>query len=130
MSFMARPKIDLPGQKTNEIGLTLRDYEGALSTLCAGCGHDSVTAAINRQNLGVHITVHPIIHIRRNSKGVLEAIANQDDDDALSESYIRFAITRETDPEALERLQAEITKVLSGSATFIQSISTGASSLK
>ena len=29
-------------------GLTLRDYEGALSTLCAGCGHDSVTAAIVR----------------------------------------------------------------------------------
>jgi len=46
MSFMARPKIDLPGQKTNEIGLTLRDYEGALSTLCAGCGHDSITAAL------------------------------------------------------------------------------------
>ncbi|MCK7508535.1 MAG: 2-oxoacid:ferredoxin oxidoreductase subunit beta [Desulfobacterales bacterium] len=34
---------DLP---TNELGLTRRDYEGAMSTLCAGCGHDSVTAAI------------------------------------------------------------------------------------
>ena len=32
----------------NELGLTLRDYEGAMSTLCAGCGHDSVTAAIVR----------------------------------------------------------------------------------
>ena len=42
----ARPKIDLPGQKTNEIGMLLRDYEGALSTLCAGCGHDSITAAL------------------------------------------------------------------------------------
>jgi 2-oxoglutarate ferredoxin oxidoreductase subunit beta len=28
--------------------LTLRDYEGAMSTLCAGCGHDSVTAGIVR----------------------------------------------------------------------------------
>jgi 2-oxoglutarate ferredoxin oxidoreductase subunit beta len=46
MTFLARPKITLPGQKTNEIGLTLRDYEGALSTLCAGCGHDSITAAL------------------------------------------------------------------------------------
>ena len=42
----ARPKIDLPGQQTNEIGMVLRDYEGALSTLCAGCGHDSITAAL------------------------------------------------------------------------------------
>ena len=42
----ARPKIDLPGQTTNELGLLLRDYEGALSTLCAGCGHDSITAAL------------------------------------------------------------------------------------
>jgi len=30
----------------NELGLTIRDYEGQMSTLCAGCGHDSVTAAI------------------------------------------------------------------------------------
>jgi len=45
MTF-ARPKINLPGQKVNELGLALRDYEGALSTLCAGCGHDSITAAL------------------------------------------------------------------------------------
>jgi 2-oxoglutarate ferredoxin oxidoreductase subunit beta len=30
----------------NKLGLTSRDYEGTVSTLCAGCGHDSVTAAI------------------------------------------------------------------------------------
>jgi len=42
----ARPKIELPGQEKNDIGLTLRDYEGSLSTLCAGCGHDSITAAL------------------------------------------------------------------------------------
>jgi len=30
----------------NKLGLTSRDYEGMVSTLCAGCGHDSVTAAI------------------------------------------------------------------------------------
>lgn len=46
MTFIAKPKIDIPGQKTNAIGLLRRDYEGVLSTLCAGCGHDSITAAI------------------------------------------------------------------------------------
>jgi 2-oxoglutarate ferredoxin oxidoreductase subunit beta len=46
MTYIAKPRIDLPGQQTNDLGLTSRDYEGALSTLCAGCGHDSITAAI------------------------------------------------------------------------------------
>ena len=46
MTFLAKPRIDLPNQKLNEIGLSLRDYEGSLSTLCAGCGHDSITAAL------------------------------------------------------------------------------------
>jgi 2-oxoglutarate ferredoxin oxidoreductase subunit beta len=32
----------------NSLGLTIRDYEGGMSTLCAGCGHDSVTAALVR----------------------------------------------------------------------------------
>ena len=46
MTYIAKPKIDLPGQRRNDLGLLKRDYEGALSTLCAGCGHDSITAAI------------------------------------------------------------------------------------
>jgi len=46
MTYIQKPNIDLPGRGKNAIGLTLRDYEGGLSTLCAGCGHDSITAAI------------------------------------------------------------------------------------
>jgi 2-oxoglutarate ferredoxin oxidoreductase subunit beta len=46
MSYITKPKITHPGVLKNELGLTRRDYEGAMSTLCAGCGHDSVTAAI------------------------------------------------------------------------------------
>jgi 2-oxoglutarate ferredoxin oxidoreductase subunit beta len=46
MSYGSRPTVTHPGLSRNEIGLTRRDYEGAMSTLCAGCGHDSVTAAI------------------------------------------------------------------------------------
>ena len=46
MTYIRKPKIDLPGQQRNELGLVLRDYEGSLSTLCAGCGHDSITAAL------------------------------------------------------------------------------------
>ncbi len=46
MTYIAKPNIDFPGLSKNKLGLTLRDYEGVLSTLCAGCGHDSITAAI------------------------------------------------------------------------------------
>ncbi len=46
MSFIAKPKVANPGLPRNDLGLNRRDYEGSMSTLCAGCGHDSVTAAI------------------------------------------------------------------------------------
>ena len=46
MSFIAKPKIANLNLPRNELGLTRRDYDGAMSTLCAGCGHDSITAAI------------------------------------------------------------------------------------
>jgi 2-oxoglutarate ferredoxin oxidoreductase subunit beta len=45
---IAKPIAIHPASQRNDLGLTLRDYEGSMSTLCAGCGHDSVTAAIVR----------------------------------------------------------------------------------
>jgi len=45
MTYIAKPKVHHPSLKPNAIGLTRRDYEGAITTLCAGCGHDSITAA-------------------------------------------------------------------------------------
>ncbi len=46
MTYIAKPKDHHPSLQRNEIGLTRRDYEGSITTLCAGCGHDSITAAI------------------------------------------------------------------------------------
>ncbi|MDE2220034.1 MAG: 2-oxoacid:ferredoxin oxidoreductase subunit beta [Gammaproteobacteria bacterium] len=46
MSFMPKPKVAHPDLPKNARGLTRRAYEGSNSTLCAGCGHDSITAAI------------------------------------------------------------------------------------
>lgn len=48
MPSIAKPIAVHPSLHRNELGLTIRDYEGSMSTLCAGCGHDSVTAAIIR----------------------------------------------------------------------------------
>ena len=46
MSYISKPKVSHPKSKTNSLGLRRRDYEGVVSTLCAGCGHDSITAAL------------------------------------------------------------------------------------
>jgi 2-oxoglutarate ferredoxin oxidoreductase subunit beta len=46
VTYIAKPKVHHPSMPKNAVGLTRRDYEGAMSTLCAGCGHDSVTAAL------------------------------------------------------------------------------------
>jgi 2-oxoglutarate ferredoxin oxidoreductase subunit beta len=46
MTYLAKPKLHHPTLARNKVGFTRRDYEGAISTLCAGCGHDSISAAI------------------------------------------------------------------------------------
>ena len=46
MTFIAKPRLHHPGLVRNSLGYTRRDYEGSVSTLCAGCGHDSISAAI------------------------------------------------------------------------------------
>src|SRR6195952_691774 len=48
MPSIAKPIAAHPTAQRNALGLTIRNYEGSMSTLCAGCGHDSITAAITR----------------------------------------------------------------------------------
>lgn len=48
MPSIAKPIAAHPSLQRNQLGLTIRDYEGSMSTLCAGCGHDSITAALVR----------------------------------------------------------------------------------
>jgi len=46
MTYLAKPKLHHPTLPVNKLGFTRRDYEGKVSTLCAGCGHDSISAAL------------------------------------------------------------------------------------
>ena len=73
---------------------------------------DSVFAAINRQGLTVHITVHPVIRVIRNSRGKIDSIAERDETVGRLESFIRFAVDKETDAQQLKLLRQEILKVL------------------
>lgn len=41
-----RPTFRHPELPKNDLGYTRRDYEGVPSTLCAGCGHDSISNSI------------------------------------------------------------------------------------
>jgi len=58
VTYIRKPKVAHPGLARNKLGLTQRSYEGAISTLCAGCGHDSVTAAIIQAVFELNIEPH------------------------------------------------------------------------
>src|SRR5579862_2164088 len=58
MPSIAKPIATHPTLQKNALGLTVRDYEGTMSTLCAGCGHDSITAAIVRAVWELSIVPH------------------------------------------------------------------------
>jgi len=60
MTYLAKPKLHHPQLPTNALGLTRRDYEGAVSTLCAGCGHDSISAAIIQACFDLSLPPHRI----------------------------------------------------------------------
>jgi 2-oxoglutarate ferredoxin oxidoreductase subunit beta len=58
VTSIQKPPVRHPGLQKNALGLTRRDYEGAMSTLCAGCGHDSITAAIIQAFFELDIPPH------------------------------------------------------------------------
>ncbi len=60
MTYITKPKVTHPESAKNSLGLTRRDYEGGLSTLCAGCGHDSITAAIVQAFFEMAIPPHTV----------------------------------------------------------------------
>lgn len=59
MSFY-KPNFRHPSAPKNELGLTEKAYEGGISTLCAGCGHDSISAAIIQAVWGLNIEPHRV----------------------------------------------------------------------
>jgi 2-oxoglutarate/2-oxoacid ferredoxin oxidoreductase subunit beta len=60
MTYIAKPKLHHPSLQRNKAGYTRRDYEGPVSTLCAGCGHDSISAAIIQACFNMDIEPHKV----------------------------------------------------------------------
>src|SRR5437870_3948469 len=63
MTYIVKPKFHHPGLPKNALGYTHRDYEGSISTLCAGCGHDSITAAIIEACFELSVEPHRVAKI-------------------------------------------------------------------
>ena len=63
MSWIAKPRIAHPSLPRNSLGLTRRDYEGGMSTLCAGCGHDSITAALIEALFELNLPPHRVVKL-------------------------------------------------------------------
>ncbi len=55
-----RSKFRHPALPKNDLGYTVDYYEGSLSTLCAGCGHDSISAAIAQACFELNIEPHKV----------------------------------------------------------------------
>jgi 2-oxoglutarate ferredoxin oxidoreductase subunit beta len=60
MTYLAKPKLHHPTLPRNKLGFTRRDYEGKISTLCAGCGHDSISAALVQACWELEIEPHRV----------------------------------------------------------------------
>ncbi|HHM21001.1 MAG TPA: 2-oxoacid:ferredoxin oxidoreductase subunit beta [Bacteroidetes bacterium] len=62
MTFI-KPTFRHPALPKNKLGFTRADYEGAISTLCAGCGHDSISGAIVQACFEIAVQPHRIAKI-------------------------------------------------------------------
>jgi len=60
MTYIQKSKFRHPKLPVNGLGLTRRDYEGVISTLCAGCGHDSISSAIVEACFELDLPAHRI----------------------------------------------------------------------
>lgn len=70
---------------------------------------DSLGMAVNRHDLYIHLTIHPVLHVRRDGKGrLLEVLAEgESTDDSTAESLIHVEIDR-TGEARFESVQEDI----------------------
>ncbi|MEM9336218.1 MAG: NAD-glutamate dehydrogenase, partial [Pseudomonadota bacterium] len=73
---------------------------------------DSVAAAIMRHDLDIHITVHPVLRVKRDSKSNVAEILSFDSEAGRLESFVHFVVDKETDKHELKLLENEIHRAL------------------
>ena len=73
---------------------------------------DSVAMELNRHGLVIHLPIHPVIVVRRDAAGGLVEVLPLDSSDGVPESYLHFEVDRQSEPEVLDRLRADVERVL------------------
>ncbi|MDF1793529.1 MAG: NAD-glutamate dehydrogenase [Thalassobaculaceae bacterium] len=75
---------------------------------------DSVTAILNRRDLTVHLVIHPILRVTRDSKGAVATLLGEGEtaDGAIGESYMHLQVSEQTSAEALTEIETALAQVL------------------
>ena len=75
---------------------------------------DSTSMVLNRHGSYIHLTVHPVLHVRRDDEGrLLEVpLPEHAGPDARLESFMHLEIDRETAPDVLQAILAQLERVL------------------
>jgi glutamate dehydrogenase len=76
---------------------------------------DSVGMALNRLGLMIHLTIHPVVPVRRSADGTLEDVletGRANGGEAALESFMHVEVDRQSDPARLAGIEAELDKVL------------------
>ncbi|MEJ5230747.1 MAG: NAD-glutamate dehydrogenase [Geminicoccaceae bacterium] len=73
---------------------------------------DSVGMELARHGLAVHLTVHPVLPVRRDSSGLLLAVPETREAGTAVESFIHVEVDRLSDAGRLATLEADLLRVL------------------
>ena len=76
---------------------------------------DSVSMELNRVGCGVHLIIHPVLAVRRDSEGrLLEILPHADplEEDAIGESVIHAEVVRQSDPGRLREIEQHLERVI------------------
>lgn len=76
---------------------------------------DSVSMALNRHGLTIHLVIHPVMNLLRNTDGRLLEVLSDDAtaDDMISEAILHVEVDRQTAPEVSEGIRADLELLLS-----------------
>ena len=75
---------------------------------------DSATMEVIRHGLGLHLTVRPVVAVRRRDTGRIVDLVDRHDatSDAVAEAFVHLEVDRQTDATVLEELGRDILRVL------------------
>ncbi len=75
---------------------------------------DSVSMALNRLGLTIHLTIHPVLRVLRDASGRLTEVLPREagNGDGQLESFMHFEVDRQTEPRTLDGIHTEIQEVL------------------